>query len=89
MLKEERLHQMLLASIGMDSLQNEARLYANKYKEPRIAEILLNFGKLLMTIAGHSVAISQMYGEDPDKAFQECMEELEEMAAHKEGRKED
>jgi ribosomal protein L12E/L44/L45/RPP1/RPP2 len=89
MLKEERLHQILLASAGMESLQNEARMYADKYKEPRIAEILLNFGKLLMTIAGHSVALSHMYGADPDKAFQECMEELEEMAAHKEGRKED
>lgn len=77
MLKEERLHQMLLASIGMDSLQNEARMYADKYKEPRIAELLPRFGRLVLTIAGHGVALNKIYGVDPGEAYREYMEELE------------
>jgi len=76
MLKEERLHQMLLASIGMDSLQNEAKTYADKYENPRITELLQQFGKLILTIAGHGVALNKEYGVDPGAAYREYLEEL-------------
>ena len=77
MLKEERLHQMLIASVGMETLQDEARTYAEKYKNPRIAELLPRFGRLVLTIAGHGVALNKIYGVDPGVAYREYMEELE------------
>ena len=77
MTKEERLHQMLLASTGMDSLLNEALLLAEKYNDPRIAEILPNFGRVILVIAGHGIALMRE-GIDPQKAFLEYMEERDE-----------
>lgn len=74
MTKEERLHQMLLVSTGMDSLLNEALLLAEKYNDPRIAEILPKFGRVILVIAGHGVALMRE-GIDPQKAFSGYMEE--------------
>ena len=74
MLKEERLHQMLIASTGMDSLLNEALLLAEKHKDQRIAEMLPQFGRVILVLAGHGVALMRE-GIDPQKAFWEYMEE--------------
>ena len=77
MTKEERLHQMLLASTGMDSLLNEALLIAEKYNDQRIAEILPKFGRVILVLAGHGIALMRE-GIDPQKAFLEYMEERDE-----------
>ena len=77
MTKEKRLHQMLLASTGMDSLLNEALLIAEKYNDQRIAEILPKFGRVILVLAGHGIALMRE-GIDPQKAFLEYMEERDE-----------
>ena len=77
MTKEKRLHQMLLASTGMDSLMNEALLLAEKYNDQRIAEILPKFGRVILVLVGHGIALMRE-GIDPQKAFLEYMEERDE-----------